>query len=333
MSIARRIPRRSLFPFTYAMALRACFFLLSIEAVLSQQPSGIGSILDDANAQVVFTPRECNQGRLPSRNQPDLGCNGGWLITSDQNSPDSGTWHATQSSTSRVSLEFQGTGVSWFSAPLSQAGGTADVYVNDIRIARVQLSPNNSGSKTPAWSKTDLDPSGLHNLTIVPLGDDVVTVDFFTLISSRDVSSHSPSPSPAPPLAASSEPDSGGAVAKDASSGTVISLASVGSVALVVVICGGCFFLGKRQKSPGFHMPTVLVDIESALDQPDPPSPTSIRAWRESARKSIPSAAVHPGHFQYPPILASNSRPPSYWSGKDSLYRSESSHSHEGHWQ
>jgi hypothetical protein len=76
-----------------------------------------------------------------------------------------------------------GTGVSWFSAPVSQARGTADVFVDDVWLARVQLSPSNTGSTTPAWSGADLGSDSVHNLTVVPLGDDVVTVDFFTLIS------------------------------------------------------------------------------------------------------------------------------------------------------
>lgn len=75
-----------------------------------------------------------------------------------------------------------GSAISWFSAPVSQPRGTADVFIDDMRPSRVQLSPNNTGSQTPAWSMPGLDPYGVHNLTIAPLGDDIVTVDYFSLI-------------------------------------------------------------------------------------------------------------------------------------------------------
>jgi len=75
---------------------------------------------------------------------------------------------------------------------------------------------------------------------------------------------------PPSPVAASSEPESSGAAKKDASSGTVISIASIGSVGLVVLVCGCCFFLGRRRKSPGFHMP-LSSSTSRASSQPDPP--------------------------------------------------------------
>ena len=147
-------------------------------------------------------------------------------------------------------------------------------------------------------------------------------------------------------------PDRGPAQ-KDGSSGAVISLASVVAVVLVVLLCGGCFFLGRRRKSPGFHMPTVLIDIEHGIDQSDIPSPTTIRAWRESTHKTMAAAAAagEPSHDQYPPNGASSARPPcvmspisslcindnicrSYRTTKDSLYRSDSSsQGHQGPWQ
>jgi hypothetical protein len=151
---------------------------------------------------------------------------------------------------------------------------------------------------------------------------------------------------------------------KDPTSGTVISIASIGSVALVVLICGGCFILGKRQKSPGFHMPTVLVDIEGAMegdgDGDGGESPTStrghdpfatggrtIRVWREGAERdgamgTENANAYHDDRYRYPPCvlplriyaLAYNGIVcRSYRSGKDSLYRSDSTKTHRADWQ
>ena len=73
-------------------------------------------------------------------------------------------------------------GISWFSSPVTQTIGTADIFLDDIRLDRVQLSPGNTGANTPAWSTTGLDPQIVHNLTIVPLGDDIIIVESFILI-------------------------------------------------------------------------------------------------------------------------------------------------------
>lgn len=102
-------------------------------------------------------------------------------------------------------------------------------------------------------------------------------------------------------------------------------------------------------------MPTVLVDSEDRLDTPVPPSPTTIRAWRESTHKPSDAAAAaagEPARDRYPPNSAPAPRPPcvsprplprspadraccsSYQSAKDSLYKSDdSSQSHQGPWQ
>ncbi|KAF8485479.1 hypothetical protein JB92DRAFT_3027001 [Gautieria morchelliformis] len=328
MSIARRTPLSYLLP----RALRACLFLLtlSIPAVLCQ--STAVARLDDTASQVAFTPPACLQGHAVDPDLLPASCTQTWFIVSDDHNQ---TSHASRSPSARAILQFQGAGVSWFSAPVTQVRGTADVILDDILLDRVQLSPSNTGPSTPTWSTTDLDPQSVHNLTIVPLGDDIISVDSFTLVQSPDPSSNSPVLS-IPDIVATSS-DHGPAAMKDGSSGAIISLASVASVGLVVLICGGCFFLGRRRKSPGFHMPTVLVDIESALDHPDPPSPTTIRAWRESTHKSFAAdaAAGEPTHARYPPIAPSAIRPPSYLSGKDSLFRSDSTStkSHQDHWQ
>ena len=136
-----------------------------------------------------------------------------------------------------------------------------------------------------------------------------------------------PSSASAPLLAATSSPLTSippvlRLASQDTSSGTVISLASIGSVALVVLICGGCFFLGKRQKSPGFHMPTVLVDIDVDGDGDGGDSPTSTRGhdgpygvggrvWRQPGEeRGEEGDKSDERRYQYPPSGASCSRPP-----------------------
>ncbi|KAF8515713.1 hypothetical protein BU17DRAFT_93356 [Hysterangium stoloniferum] len=293
----------------HVSALQACFFLFAF-LLATVEPRTVSS------HAFLFTPPACNNGQLVSPDQLPVSCLDRWFIIPNERE---GTAHATRSPKSRAVFQFQGSDVKWFSVFVDAAGGSADLIVDHTWAGRVRLSSSNTGPRSPTWSATNLAPHTVHNLTILPVGDGIVTIDFLTVDSSAfDAGSTSLSPRLLQNAAVVSSSAHDSAADRDAASGAVIALASLVAVGLVVAVCWTCSFLGKRRKSPGFHMPTVLVDIESALDRDESPSPTTINIWREEEsehRSSVASSST--GHqFQYPPHGHTNSRPPSYDSSK-----------------